>query len=192
MGIYIDFKGNFHQAFSKNARLAGRGLTCGIIFYVMGESSNRRQLSTCAYQTDPYTWALQQAHALREHRAAELDWDNLADEVQDLARRDAHALQRNCELLIAHLLKITYAGDSLRRRNVRLWRLHARSAHRRIVDLLEENPGLKVRTNELFDKAWPYGRDEALSGLGCDERALPETCPWTFEEACKIDPQPGR
>lgn len=37
------------------------------------------------YERDPYTWALEQARALRERRAAAVDWDNLAEEVEDLA-----------------------------------------------------------------------------------------------------------
>jgi hypothetical protein len=149
----------------------------------MEESLKRRPSSQCTYQLDPYSWALEQARLLRERRTAELDWDNLAEEVEDLARRDAHALQSNCEVLIARLLKLTHAGEPQRRRNLRLWQLHARNARRRIVDLLAENPGLKSRTGELFAKAWPYGRDEALTALHADEKAIPEVCPWTFEQA---------
>ena len=143
--------------------------------------------STCDYQRDPYSWALAQARALRQRRAAELDWDNLAEEVEDLARRHAHALQSNCEILIAHLLKLSYAADPLRRRNLRLWRLHARNARRRIADLLAENPGLQGRADELFGKAWPYGRDEAVLALRFNEDALPNACPWTFQQACNVE-----
>ena len=85
-----------------------------------GESLKRKQSSECAYERDPYSWALARARGLRERRAAELDWDNLAEEIEDSARRDAHALQSNCEVLIAHLLKLTHAKESLRRRNLAL------------------------------------------------------------------------
>ena len=153
----------------------------------MEESLKRTQSAESLYQRDPYSWALEQARALRERRTAELDWDNLAEEVSDLARRDAHALQSNCELLIAHLLKLVHAPDSLRRRNQRLWRLHTRNARRRIADLLAENPGLKSRTDELFAKAWPYGRDLAVIGLRCDDSSLPNVSPWTFEQACQVE-----
>ena len=97
----------------------------------MEESLKRKQFPLCAYQLDPYSWALEQARLLRERRAAELDWDNLAEEVEDLARRDAHALQSNCEVLIAHLLKLIHASAPQRRRNLRLWQLHVRNARRR-------------------------------------------------------------
>ena len=83
-----------------------------------------------SYNSDPYTWALAQARALRERRPAELDWDNLAEEVEDLARRDARALQGNYEVLIAHLLKLTHARGTVRQRNQRLWFLHLRNARR--------------------------------------------------------------
>lgn len=149
----------------------------------MEESCKR----TCDYQRDPYSWALAQARVLRQRRTAELDWDNLAEEVEDLARRDAHALQSNCEILIVHLLKLTYARESVRRRNMRLWRLHARNARRRITDLLAENAGLQSRADELFGKPWPYAHDEAAIALRCDDRALPDTCRWSFEQACNTE-----
>jgi len=65
----------------------------------MEESWKHIESSASAYQFDPYSWALKQARVLRERRATELDWDNLAEEVEDLARRDAHVLQSNCEVL---------------------------------------------------------------------------------------------
>jgi hypothetical protein len=46
------------------------------------------------YDQDSYSWALAQARALRERRLEELDWDNLAEEVGDLAGRHADALAR--------------------------------------------------------------------------------------------------
>ncbi len=46
------------------------------------------------YDQDSYSWALAQARALRERRSEELDWDNLAEEVGDLAGRHADALGR--------------------------------------------------------------------------------------------------
>jgi hypothetical protein len=155
--------------------------------FSMEESSKTRKSYESDYQRDPYSWALQQARALRERRMAELDWDNLAEEVEDLARRDAHALQSNYEILIAHLLKLMYASEPQRHDNLRLWRLHLRNARRRIADLLSENPGLKSRTGELFARAWPYARDEALAALHCDDSALPVDCPWNFEQALDVD-----
>lgn len=138
--------------------------------------------SATLYERDPYTWALEQACALRERRQAALDWDNLAEEIDDLAGRHRDALRSNYEVLLEHLLKIAYARPSARRNNNRLWRLHARNARMRISDLLDEKPGLRSARAEAFAKAWPYARNNALAALGLDDDSIPERCPWTLDQ----------
>jgi hypothetical protein len=58
-----------------------------------------------SYDADFYSWAREQSALLREHRFAELDIENLAEEVEDLARREARELQSRHETLLAHLVK---------------------------------------------------------------------------------------
>ena len=50
------------------------------------------------YERDYYSWALEQAALLRERRIAELDFDNLAEEVEDLGRSLADQLESRYEL----------------------------------------------------------------------------------------------
>src|ERR1700752_3515869 len=52
------------------------------------ESAEARQM---LYERDFYTWGLQQA--LTEHRFEELDWENLADEVEGLAKTERRELR---------------------------------------------------------------------------------------------------
>jgi hypothetical protein len=42
---------------------------------------------TDLYERDYYTWTQEQARALREHRTEELDWANVAEEIEDLGKR---------------------------------------------------------------------------------------------------------
>ncbi len=145
---------------------------------VKADSQNDR-----LYEHDPYTWALEQACALRERRQAMLDWDNLAEEIEDLAGRHRDALKSNYEVLLEHLLKIAFGRGPVRSRNFRNWELHARNARLRITDLLADKPGLKSVAAEMFSKAWPYARNSALAALGCDDDTIPERCPWSLERA---------
>jgi hypothetical protein len=108
---------------------------------------------TTPYESDPYSWAREQARALREKRAEQLDWDNLAEEVEDLANRQADALEGHRETLIEHLLKLAYAPDRIRRDNLRLWRASVQNARHRIATLLRRNPGLNSRADEVFAEA---------------------------------------
>jgi Domain of unknown function DUF29 len=135
------------------------------------------------YESDPYSWAREQSRALRDKRAEELDWDNLAEEVEDLANRHADALEGHCETLIEHLLKLAYAPKLKRHDNRRLWRSRVRNARHKIAILLKRNPGLVARTDELFAEAWPLGRNQALGKLDLDDDAIPERQMWSFEQA---------
>jgi Domain of unknown function DUF29 len=122
------------------------------------------------YQDDYYSWARAQARALRGRRADNLDWENLAEEVEDLANRHADALESQGERLIAHLLKIAVAPPRLRDENLRLWELSVRDARRRIRSILKRNSRLKTRTKELFVEGWLGGRDQALAATRAGRR----------------------
>lgn len=145
------------------------------------------------YESDPYSWAREQARALRGKRADQLDWDNLAEEVEDLANRHADALEGHCESLIEHLLELAFAPELIRRDNLRLWRASVRNARYRIDILLKRNPGLNARTGELFAEAWPLGRNQALGQLDLEDDAIPERQSWSFEQAMdeKFEPESG-
>jgi hypothetical protein len=63
------------------------------------------------YDTDFYGWALEQARAIRASGAARLntlasvDWENIAEELEGLARSEAKELRSRYRRLLLHLLK---------------------------------------------------------------------------------------
>ncbi len=138
---------------------------------------------TPLYERDYYSWARAQARALREHRLDQIDWENLAEEVDDLAGRHADKLEGHCETLIDHLLKLAYAPEPTRKNNVRLWRASVRNARHKIRILLSRNPGLHSRADELFAEAWPVARNDALAKLDLDDDAIREQPCFTFQQA---------
>ena len=64
------------------------------------------------YDDDFYAWTQQQAELLRRGPAAanRLDYDLIAEEIEDLGSSELHACQSLCEHIIEHLLKIEYSG----------------------------------------------------------------------------------
>ena len=116
------------------------------------ESTESDQKDTL-YERDSYAWALGQALALRERRVSALDWDNLAEEVADLAARYEDSLKSYCRILVEHLLKLARASKPARSNNLRLWTNCIKNARLQIADLLEAHPGIKSKAPELFAKA---------------------------------------
>ena len=71
---------------------------------VHGQNSERTPRSAL-YQRDYYGWALEQAAHLRAGRFAALDLENLAEEIEDLAKAEARELRSRYATLVTHLLK---------------------------------------------------------------------------------------
>ena len=57
------------------------------------------------YETDFYAWTQEQARLLRERRWADLDLDNLVDEVESVGSSEKREIRRRMKVLLAHLLK---------------------------------------------------------------------------------------
>ena len=64
------------------------------------------------YDDDFYAWTQEQAELLRRGPAAanRLDFDLIAEEIEDLGKSELHACQSLCEHIIEHLLKLEYSG----------------------------------------------------------------------------------
>lgn len=63
---------------------------------------------TETYETDFYQWTIEQAQALRERKIADLDWENVIEEIEALGRSDYDAVASLLMRQIEHLLKIDY------------------------------------------------------------------------------------
>ncbi len=68
---------------------------------------------TKTYEADFYSWALEQADALKRRSANELDWENLAEELATLGRSEANQLHSRFVVLLMHLLKSAPGRDWL-------------------------------------------------------------------------------
>ena len=134
------------------------------------------------YERDYYTWIQEQVRALREHRVEDLDWPNLAEEIEDLGKSEKRALKSRIAKLLEHLLKMAYASDRVWQSNSRGWELSMENAREAARELVEENPGLRPFLNEIFGSAYRTARRDALKALRLPDSAIPESPPWMFEQ----------
>ena len=134
------------------------------------------------YERDYYTWIQEQVRALREHRVEDLDWPNLAEEIEDLGKSEKRGLKSRITRLLEHILKLSYARQRMWQSNSRGWELSIRNAREAARELVEENPGLRPQLKEIFVSAYRVARNDTLKSLRLPDSAIPETPPWTFEQ----------
>ena len=131
------------------------------------------------YERDYYSWALEQAALLRARRFAELDLENLAEEVEDLAKAEARELRSRYATLVTHLLK----WELQPQRRSHSWVATIIRERNAILDHLDESPGLNPRREELFAKASKAARAGAAAETNLPLGGFPASSPYTRAQA---------
>jgi len=131
------------------------------------------------YETDFYGWIQQQADRLRARNFAQLDIDNLTEEIQDMGRSEKRELRSRLTVLFLHLLKWQYQPA----RRGRSWELSIKEQRFEIGYHLAGNPSLKPLLPEIVDIAWQGAKIQAERETGLNGDTFPAQCPWTFEQA---------
>lgn len=114
------------------------------------------------YRKDPWSWSREQAAAMRRGDIEAIDWDNVIEEIEDVAGRDEAAWVSYCKNVISHLLKIEHSGGA---RAINHWRKEIEGWRREMHDKLSASPGMKGSLSGLLDRAWRLGRADALQRL---------------------------
>jgi Domain of unknown function DUF29 len=130
------------------------------------------------YDEDLYQWTVDQSAALKRRAGNQLDWDNLAEEIEALGRSERKEIGSRLEILLIHLLKLAYQSEAVSRGSIR-------EARNRIEDVLEESPSLRAYAAGRLSRAYGRARIEALEQTGLTW--LPEGCPWAIEDVLSKD-----
>ena len=116
------------------------------------------------YWRDPYSWAMQQAEALRGRDFAAVDWKNVIEEIEDVGGRHADRLRSQYARAIEHLLKLQYR-ETKETEPVAGWTHSVNQARTEIEDILQRNPGLKRQRDALFHDAWGRASKDAVNAF---------------------------
>lgn len=128
--------------------------------------------------TDFHAWAFQTAEAIRARRFAGIDWDAVAEEVEDMGRSERRALESRLEVLLAHLIKWRFQPDA----RSSSWNGNIKEQRRKAKRLLSQNPSLSPRLPEIIADVYGSARAMAERDTGIDESAFPAPCPWSPDE----------
>ncbi len=133
------------------------------------------------YDLDFFAWTQQQAELLRNQKINQLDWSNLAEEIEGMGRYEKRQLESRLEVLIMHLLKWQFQPN-LRSRS---WQLTIKEQRMRLNRLLTENPSLKSSLEDGKEKIYPLAIISAEKETGLS--IFPENCPYQLSEILSLD-----
>ncbi len=130
------------------------------------------------YEQDFYGWTQEQAALLRAGRLAELDIDNLIEEVETMGRSEKRELENRLTVLLLHLLKWKYQEV----RRGRSWELSIAEQRIQFRKTLKENPGLKPALDEILADAYSLAILQASRETQISKSVFPPQCPWSFAQ----------
>jgi hypothetical protein len=128
------------------------------------------------YDQDFVAWSQEQARLLRSRQLSRLDVEHLAEEIEDLGKRERRALASRLGVLMGHLLKWQAQPEYPSRKS---WRANINTQRRAIRKLLDDNPSLRGQLDALVAEAYPDALDLAVAETPFDYEAFPPSCPWS-------------
>src|SRR4051794_5357681 len=105
------------------------------------------------YEQDFYEWTVRNAELLRSGRASEADLEHIAEEIEDMGKREKKDLRSRLSILITHLLKCQVQPE----RKGRSWLLTIRAQRMEIRKLLDENPSMRPFMADILAEAYDNG-----------------------------------
>jgi hypothetical protein len=139
------------------------------------------------YEDDLFAWTQEQAALLRARAADDLDWENLAEEIESMGRRDRRELESRLAVVLLHLLK-WQAQPALRSKS---WRSTLRTQRREIRRLLKESPSLRREVPDLMAEAYDDAVEDAVEETELPAKTFPKTCPYETDEVLGEDYLPA-
>src|SRR3954453_6717272 len=140
------------------------------------------------YDTDILTWSKRQAALLRRRAAGErindtdLDWSNIAEEIEDVGKNALRACRSQLLQALLHDLKAEAWPLS---RDVPHWRSEARVARINAADAYAPSMRQKIDVADIYARAW-RALPETMDG----QPPLPvsDVCPVTLDDLLSDDP----
>ena len=118
------------------------------------------------YEEDIVAWSKQQAQALRAAARTgsnlQLDWENLAEEIEDLAVSQRSAIGSYTLRIIQHLVKLDHSPAIEPRKG---WRRTIRLARLQIQRRLKDSPSLRPELSQIVEEETKLGVEYAIADL---------------------------
>jgi hypothetical protein len=135
------------------------------------------------YDEDFFEWTRHNAELLRAGRFEQADIEHIAEEIEDMGKRDLHELNSRVRVLVSHLLKWQLQPE----KKSRSWQLTIATQRTELGQLLEDSPSLRVKIPPNLRHVYRKSVDLAALETGLPESRFPAECPFTIGQI--LDPE---
>jgi hypothetical protein len=133
--------------------------------------------STIDYETDFYAWTQEQAKLLRASRPNSVDWEHLAEEIEDLGNAGVRTVLSQLRNLLSHMLMVAYSTDE---GLIRHWKSEMVGFHADAIDAYAKSMRRLIKPE--LPKVWRRAPRQAMSHLPEPTPSFPVECPLSLDE----------
>ena len=130
------------------------------------------------YDEDFFEWTQHTAALLRAGRVAEVDVEHLAEEVEDMGKRDRREVDSRVTVLLTHLLKWQKQPEH----RCRSWKSTILTQRDDLGRVLQDSPSLRRRLGSELRRTFRVAVQAAQEETGVFPDRFPRECPWTPEQ----------
>ena len=147
----------------------------------MTTHQSRVMTSYNLYNQDFYLWIETTSKQLKAGKFAEIDLENLIEEIESMGKSEKRELKSRLIVLLMHLLKWQYQPE----KRSESWRSTITEQRICIELLLEDSPSLQPLLIEIFASCYEKARLKASEETGMKLNFFPKESPFTLEETLK-------
>ncbi len=136
------------------------------------------------YEADEHAWLHRQVAAPRAGRLSGLDAADLAEFLEDMARRDRRGLRCRLAVLLQHMLK----SGAQPGRGGWSWHHAVLTQQNELRDMLAGSPSLSQYVPDLMPVAFEQARKLAAKETDLPLSRFPAANPWTLDEVLRWSP----
>lgn len=131
--------------------------------------------SKTLYDKDFALWIEDIVNKLKERNTANLDWENLIEEIESLGRKDKRELKNWLRTLFEHALKRQYVSLSDCYRG---WEGTIIRTQTELIDILEDSPSLRNFFMEIAHECY----QDAVKSIQKEYGSIfPDNCPFWLD-----------
>jgi Domain of unknown function DUF29 len=135
-----------------------------------------------AYEADFVAWLEDQAQRARRGEIDALDLENIAEELEGMARSDRREIRNRLTVLLIHLLKCWLRPE----KRSASWLGTITEQRDQVAVLIEDSPSLRTYPAQILDRCYPAARRKAALQMRLTESAFPASCPFSIGEVLDL------